>query len=288
MGNLVKNATGMDGATDWSSDGAVTADEATYGAPGRIVLIGQRAAASAYVLSNFAGPQVSAGTVIEAFAHFGSTSGTARLYLDIYSAGGSLLQSVEIPRRLVGRGLPRRGVPSSFHFGYARLASPATGIPRLRVAVTGATSPARAMIMKPFVDSAVKTRKRQPWVAGPHTNVDLNLPAWPSALPILRADQYSVDPIPLAKSFAADSGLPVTARGGTLPRRTLKASLELDVEERDWLEQFFVETPGAFWFMRPDTHELCRAYWAADGEPTDSGLTRGGRRTTFGLSIEVA
>lgn len=267
MSNDLSNATFLDDATGWT--GGTSVDETTRGGPGRHVIL-----ATGGDVVSASGPAVTAGQMCEVFGHHAATGGPSSLYLKV---GGT--QTI-VPLERANVGEPRRGVPSSFRFSYGRVAAPATGTATLRVIGSGTV-----MLLKPFLDAAPPTR-RQAWQAGPHANVDLDLPAWPTDLPL--PDPGSVDgqPVSTRKSFAGDSGVPIMRRMSVTARQMFRAGYELDLEERDRLDAFFRAGHAPFWFLRPDTAQLCRAWWTPE-EPSDRG---GGvrRQTSIELLLEVA
>lgn len=274
MGNRVLNATGQDGVADWT--GATSVDETTVGAEGRVVIV-----SSGGSLRSSTTP-VAPGQTVEAAGLVAGTS--AALVVEFLDGGGSVLQSAAIPVRSAGVGSPRRGIASSFTIARGRLVAPSsTASARLRATATGTV-----YLLRPWLESTPYGDGRSLWQAGPHTNPDLDLPVWPSALPILAEDGYTLEPIPTRAEFAGDVGVPITRSRSTTRRYKLRGTLALDSEEQDRLEQFFDDRNGAFWFTRPDNMALQRARWLADGEPTFSGLAHGRRRVAFALLLEVA
>lgn len=271
MGNDIANASGLDDMASWI--GSTGVDEATIGGPGRRVLI-----SSGGDMHSASGPNVVAGQWLEVFGHHAATGGNSSLRVLVGSSG------VVVPLKRAGQGSPRRGVPSSFSFSYGRVQAPATGVAKIRTVGTGT-----AYLLKPFLsaDPPADTRARQCWEPGAHANPDLNLPRWPSELPLPVADSWDAKPVARRKSFSGDSNVPITRRVANSLRAIARFALELDVEQRAVLEEFVLSNAEPFWFTRPDTQQLCRAYWTAEGDPADAGLSRS-RRTTLELLLEVS
>lgn len=306
MPNEVLNATCLDGATDWrvAVSGALSVDEAGLGAPGRAVMTSMRNAIGAAIqfglACSFEGSPVAAGQMVEAACLFecvdpNNAPVAYLLELEVVDAAGVRQAATPLPVLRRGYGYPQRGLAASLSFAWGVVPAPAAGFARIRlVGTTAAGGIHRAIMARPYVDSAWESyMKRRPWTPGPHSNPDLNLPAWPTGgnFPAPLADGFSVKAIPTRDAFAGSTGVPVFRRKTLARRYTADFSLELDQEQRDILNRFLDQVDatddGRFWFVRPDTHELCRATFT-DEEPSDSGILRGGRRTSVQLLLEVS
>lgn len=290
MQNELLNSTGLDGVTDWDSTlGVLSTDDTVVGRDGVIVNVATRLAATAGQKVDLATSTVlvAQGERIEAFIHYGCAGGRVALELEIVdgTGGGSPVGKKQILPVRPSLKTPRRGIPADFNIAYARLRAPESGHARLKVVATAFGGDVAAYAMRPFLDVGNLPAARQFWAAGQHSNADLSLPAWPS---ILRgpSGNYQAEPLGRRKAFAGDSMVPAYRQLSNTTRWIGRGSYRLDTRARDELEAFYQETSGAFYFVRPDTFQLCRARWT-DKEPTDSGL--GAERSTeVELLLEVA
>lgn len=258
MTNLIPNATGLD--LDGWAGADLLADDATVGAPGRVVVTG------------------SATVSTPTFA----IANGARVWVAAHHEPGSALTAVfgsgataPVPLASAGAGPARRGLASTFAFSGGWVTAPVgAGTLRLR---------APTSLMKPIATVA----RACLWQAGPHTNPDLDYPAWPTDLPMLQDEGLQLDPIPTRKGFTGDSGWEATRRTTRSRRYRMSGQLALTPEERDRLMEFFDAIDGPFWFTRPDTREACLAQFLADGEPVEAGQLPGKRRTQIKLQMRV-
>lgn len=296
MGNEILNATGLDETNDWSSTlgGFLSSDDDVVGRPG-VNVVGAtrlgvvRGAKADLVTSSFA---VAQGEQIEGLIHFAAAGGTCALEFEVIDGTGtgeSVGSRQILPNRSpVGPGrAPRRGIPEDFYFASFVIRAPESGFARLRVVATAFGGDVAAYAMRPFLSPLGSTIRRQCWAAGQHSNADLGLESWPSSLPPAVAGSFMAEPISSRKGFTGDSGVPgyrrLTTSGG---RWLARASWKLATRDRDLLDQFFRETDGEFYFVRPDTFQLCRAQWT-DKDPRDSG-SGGDRSTEVEFLLEVA
>lgn len=301
MPNGIKNATGLDGVTDWSIDGGVTAaisiDESELGGPGRAVIVGTRTATvgqyAALITSRL---QFAEGELIEVFAHHAADHAGApiasRLYASWFNGLGVGISNTAIAAGQIAP-RPRRGLPSTFAFNRVRLTPPADA--RAVEVYVIATAPSsgllRVALLKPFIGGVASGDRPPCWSPGPHTNPDLDLDIWPESLPDFR--ELDSPRTPTRTAFSTDAQIPVGRRFGTRGRIRFTGELKLTLEQRDTLDQFvearnLLPDSAPFWFVHPDTRQLTRAWIdPEDGEPSDSGRGRD-RRTRVGLMLEVA
>jgi len=295
-GNGLTNAGFQDGVTAWSpSAGAVlTANENTYGYEGRTVLQAEKVVANPETVSITSGTvydvAVTAGQTIEVFGHHVFTRGTSQLTVRYYDAANAMVgAAVEIPIVRFGDGNPRLGLASSFHFSHARRIVPA-GATRARLRLLGTSQSAgnaHLLLMKPYLEALPSSKtKYRCWDPGLSINPDLDLPHWPSELPHIRADNFSVEPIPTRKGFQGETGVTLTKKVTTVPWYLARGSVKVNQEGHAILDKFFRTGSEPFWFVRPDTLQLCRATWLPDGEPVYSGLGAD-KMASFGLQIQV-
>lgn len=302
MANGIRNATALDGATDWTgtASGAVViaTDEALVGGPGRGVITATAATGAGQTHSLVSSQLLfAAGETIEAFAHHAAILDDGDLVSQLnvmwFEADGDFIgrEAVSTPK-FANR--PRRGLPASFGFSRARLTPPAGAFrAKLELRATtpgGGGASLKLALLKPFLGATIGDRPAC-WTPGPHTNPDLNLASWPESLP----DPREIDSprTPTRVAFSTDSGIPVGRRIGTRGRIRFSAELALTLEQRDTLDQFIesrnlLAESAPFWFVHPDTRQLTRAWIdPEEGDPADTGSGRS-RRTRFGLLLEVA
>jgi hypothetical protein len=293
MANQVQNAGGLDGVTGWSatSGAAKSIDEAVLGGPGRAVIKAAKALTAGQGLALWSeGFAVTAGQVIEAAGAIGnSEGGLPGLALEIVDGGGAVLSSTPLPVSAPdSAGGPRRGLAATFAQAYGRVTAPASGTARLRATSTatiGATH--QLALLRPFLDRPGSAR-RSAWDPGPHLNPDLQLPTWPASLPGLRRN-LQVAPYANRVAFAGEAGIPSTDKlyGGSL-QVAVTAQLGLDPEQADVLDQFFLASTGPFFFLRPDTDQLCYAQWLAEGAPRPAGYSGVNPLVEVGLHLWIA
>lgn len=301
--NGVKNATALDGAADWltytpaAGGMAITTDETEIGGPGRAVVVATGNSTGVQVFSLFTSElQFAPGERIEAFSHFAAWAGSsplpAQLRVVWYDGAGSSVGEETLPLQPAKAG--RRGLPSTFAFGRTRV-SPPNGVTRARLNViatsTGGGQVIRIAMLKPFLGGVAAGAPSPCWTPGPHSNPDLDLDVWPGELMAWR--DIDSPRTPNRNGFQTDAGIPATRRTGTRSRIRFSGELMLDLPKRDLLDQFIearllVPESRPFWFVHPDTRQLCRAWIdPEEGEPADSGRGRE-RRTRVGLLLEIA
>lgn len=288
-GNQLKNAGFQDGISDWSTPGGWTKsiDDSVYGFDGRAVFkavknvsIGE----DGYIVAGTGNtPAVQAGQTVEVFGHAYYNRGDLTPYVRFNGTN-----DVAVPLVTRGDGNPRFGLARSFDFYHGRITAPVTGNMELTFRRVQAVSagPAVLLLMKPYLEvlPSQKTKYRC-WDPGSSVNPDLDLPHWPSDLPHLRADSFSAEPVPLRRGFSTDSGVEITKKVLNAPWYRAQGSIRINQETHAILDNFF-RTTKEFWFVRPDTLQLCIATWLADGDPVYSGLGSD-KMASFGLQIHV-
>lgn len=272
MTNKLTNATGLDGTAGYTGGGALSTNETTTGGPGRIVVL----SASGHLATDSV--PVS-GAVIYAYAHHAPGSRVRVRFLDaaLATVGADVLLPLVDPTRPDSP--MTRGLPSTFDFSRGQAVRP-TGATRALLRVEGGPNP--KAILKPYLADD----RMACWRPGPHGNPDLNLASWPD-LPPPQAGGFQVAPTGMRQAYETDSRKPITRRLPGASWYVLRATVSLDQLQRDRLQQFYESAQEPFWYVRPDTHQVSRAWWLEDGDPTDDGLGRG-RTTQYGLLLEPA
>ena len=290
MGNALTNAGGLDGVTGWSAIGgaAVSALESGYGAPGRAVLQALGTANGAIGLQSSQLP-AAAGQVWEIYAGLQASLPGQQLLAQWIDAGGAnVIASAPVPQVSQPIGIARRGLPSSFGRYYGRLIAPAgTGHLSLIAQATSAGIPGVVLLLKPYAAQAPADPRPTLWDPGSHNNPDLQLAAWPSALPPFQADAMA-QPIANAKAWTGDQGIPVREDLYRALHFEYRPRMRLDIEGQDTLEQFFETQRDPFYVVRPDTDQLCVADWLADGAPKPVSISGPWTMVEVGLHLEVA
>lgn len=293
-GNQVVNAGFADGITGWTSALPLVADDNIFGYEGRLVLRGTKvgAFANAETANISANPTEAvigliAGQTLEAFGHHAFTRGTSQLAVNFYTGADVLVTSVPVPVVKVGDGDPRLGLAKSYSFSHARIIVPATATKARLVLYGTAVGPGTGslLLMKPYLEQlpSPKTTYRC-WDPGPSINEDLELSVWPPELPHIRGDSFEATPIPTRKGFAGDAGVMMTKKVLTIPWYQARGQVKVTQETQAILDQFFRNATSPFWFVRPDTLQLCQATWVPDGEPTYGGA---GSDKTASFAIQM-
>jgi hypothetical protein len=288
-GNALKNAGFLDGATNYSASGLTLAvDAATRGAPGRIVLVGTATAGGAgtnYTIGNSVGVTVAAGGTFEVFALVGGSNGAVSVEVVI---GGVTTQ---VPLIRAQQATASRGLAETFGLYYLRGVSAGGGSAILNARLISAGAGAVALwIQKPFLDVASPTSPAlgfpQVFDPGAHDNADLNRTVWLTAMPRFLASS-EIAPVSNLATFATDSQLPINVRTYTGLRHTLRGRMRLTKDQVARLDDFYAaRTISPFWFVRPDTNELCFASFLADGQPTPIAHKGAFTMTEVGLLLE--
>lgn len=289
-GNQITNASMADGISAWLGGAGVglSVNDTTYGYDGRIVLVGTTGGQD---VDLFMGTPlaVSNGQILEAFSHHAHIGGTTQLVVQFSTTNNfAAITTVPVPLVKAGDGDPRLGLAKSMNFSHGRITAPLTGFARLyarNIAVGAGTK--RGLLLKPYLEVLPNAKaKYRCWDPGPHINPDLNIPRWPAVLPHLRGDGFSVPTIPSRTAWSGDQGVEVYKKLTNAPWFRVDAQIRGDQETHAILDQFFRTSPEPFWFVRPDTFQLCRATWRADGEPAMQGV--GPDKTiSFGLQLSV-
>lgn len=299
MGNLLRNAGYLEGTAGWTATAQLTlaVDDATRGGPGRHVLVGSgttTAVNQVQAVRTLAAdrPVVTAGQVVEAYAGL-HASPTASLAIEWYNAGGSLISATALTQRpalLTQHGSGIRGLGETFARGYGRATAPAgTARAGLVLSVQPAASGTAVTLalLKPFLGLVpALTGEPSLWDPGTHQEAGLDLPAWPSLRPFQAGPL--VQPTPARTEFSSAEGLAVTRRISTLPRKRFQGRTRCDAVQRALLEDFFAEAHPAFWFVDPETEQLCVARWAAGGEPRAAEVRGVTTLMEVGLNLEIA
>lgn len=268
MGNLIENASGLDGTVGFAAvgGGALSADEATLGAPGRIALVAT-GTATATVGLQAAAVAASAGAEYDVAGLWSFVGAEGALAVQWLDGGGTVVDTDLLPVVRIATGAALKGLRRRFHRGAARLACP-VGASQARLRLTGAATGAyTAALLKPMITPARTDGDPPRWDPGPTSNPDLDLPIWPADLPPVLMEGYGAAPTPLRKAFESDAGIPMMQKVGATARQIVKAQLRLSPEQLVVLEDFHAAGAEPFWFVRPDTDELCQAWWTADGAP---------------------
>lgn len=290
MGNALKNAGLLDGITGWSPfpGGVLAVDESVLGAPGRAVLAVTGAGAAGSPGGAYS-DLVAAAASVEAYAGFVATQPDWRVDVQFVAADGNTqvaVLPVPIVRNPIGNAA--RGLPATFARAYARLAAPA-GAAKMRLRAYSMLSGGgyAATLLKPYLAPAPADPRPTLWDPGSHNNPDLQLPAWPSALPPFQADAMA-QPIANAKAWTGDQGIPVREDLYRALHFEYRPRMRLDIGGQDTLEQFFERQRDPFYVVRPDTDQLCVADWLADGAPKPVSINGPWTMVEVGLHLEVA
>lgn len=262
MPNAILNASGLDGVAGYSGAGLAVDDE-ILGAPARVVIT-----ANGQLSTD--DRELGANAGVYAFGHFAGSGISVR-----FKAAGAVVSTVALPVLQPPRN-PRRGLAGTFGFAKGYVPAPAGATEWALVCPGGGPT----ALFRPFAMASSPTAPRPCWRPGAHLNPDLALPTWPELLPNPQTDGFELEPIPLRKSFAGDTGVPITRRMGSISRRFATISLLLDAEGRDRLDSFWRSNVPEFWFVRPDNGDLVIAEWTDDGDPKENGKPGQGRTST--------
>ena len=280
--NRLMNAAFLDGTANWTGTAQLTlsVDDETTGAPGRHALIGAGSSSAngqaQYVETAAANrPVVTAGEVLEASAWCVCRRAGVEIAptaeVRWFNGAGSFLSAspltVAAPY-LTRHGLGRAGIRASFRRAMDRVTAPANAASAALRVATVSTASAQAIslgILKPML-AAPTAGQRDPLVfdPGPHASVDLQLRAWPSDLRGVDVDSRS-SPQAWAVEFQGD-GRPSRRRDSASPVRRFEGRVRCDPVERAILDAF-ARTDTDFWFLEPDSDQVCVASFTADGAP---------------------
>ncbi len=290
MENRIENAGGLDGTTGYAAVGGATlaADEATLGAPGRIVITASGSAtATVGVDTDLAA--VSAGATYDCAGLWSFVGAAATLAVQWCDGGGTVVNTATLPLVRTATGAAAKGLRQRFNRSYGRVTWP-SGASQARLRLSGAATGAYvAGLLKPMIAPARTDGDPPRWDPGPTSNPDLALPIWPAALPPVLMDGFSAAPTSLRKAFESDAGIAMTQKVGATARQIVQAQLRLSPEQLVALEDFHAHGGSPFWFVRPDTDELCQAWWTADGAPALARLAaQEAAYYSFGLQLAVA
>lgn len=292
-GNELTNAGFAEGISFWDYAGnnePAYIDETDYGYDGRPVFVINGSGgtmAAAQKLTDML--PVTVGQVLEVFGHVSGVNVPTALNVSFFMArtDASFNTAIPVPLSSKGDGSPRLGLSKSFDFYHGRIISPINGYARISVNSGAPTGPnSKLMFMKPYLERVLPKTKYRCWDPGKHVNPDLQIPHWPSELPHLRADQFSAPIIPSRVGFSGDKGVSVTKKLTRNPWYNVSGQIRGDQETHAILDRFFRTAPEPFWFVRPDTLQLCQATWMTEGEPSMSGLGPD-KVIQFGLQLRI-
>lgn len=303
MSNRLPNAGFLDLTSGWtvSAPLALTVDEDTRGAPGRMVL---RAAGIAtadgqtVAVQPITGlrPDVSVGDLVEGRALVAAfVAGVAvapEVRLIFRTAGAVQVSALPVPTAqapLAIHGEAIGGVADTFRRAYLRATAPATTAnATIEVRVTADLGQAvEILILKPLLDVVLVGKSDPlPWDPGVHEAEDLQLPVWPIVLRPFQA-QAGGEPKPSRIEFDADQGRPASRRTAVDPARRFDGTMRCDAVQRAALEAF-ARTVGDFWMVEPDSDRLCVASFAADGAPRMTESRGSTVMMSVGLWMETA
>lgn len=270
--NSVLNATFLDGTVGWQGT-SLTVDESNLGGPGRAVLVGT----GTTINSNYAnGLDVIAGDLLEVLC-MAKVGSTVKLQIDTG-------EEHTITLKRVGDGPTSRGIPSTMSEFRSRIRAGSDG--KARIQVSSSASP---HLSKPYIEKVAGNARPRFWTPGPHSTSDLNMKVWPSNFPPFQQDSVQVEPTPVRKGFAGDIPIPATSRMSMTPAYRFQGELELSAMEYDQLEElcYGAVSDEPFWFVRPDTKQVCQAFWMEDGSPRTMGAHNIVRRVGLSLLLQV-
>ena len=285
--NQIKNASFLDGSQGFTaSGGTLVTDDLIFGAPGRTVLTLSHSPGigNAMTLSSDYpdGPAVTSGELLEVFVMVKSTISGVQAKLQIEGGG-----EVVIPEKAANLGAAMRGVPHLFRIFRGRVVAPSSGQARIQMTATATTSGAHIFIMfRPYLEKVAANARQRIWTPGLHFSEDLNIPIWPSNFPQFRSDSGQVSALPVRKSYGSDTSRVSNVRIARMPSYRFQGDMEMSALEYDQLERLCYEEAEPFWFVRPDTVQLCHAYWVEDGAPSAQGSLNAVRRVSIGLTLE--
>ncbi|MET4683682.1 hypothetical protein [Brevundimonas faecalis] len=304
MENRLTNGGLLDGPSGWTATPAglsLSVDEGQRGAPGRAALkaVGTSTAggqAFRILTSSAAAADVAGVGTVEAScavaAFVAGVAVTPIVRLVFQDAGGAVLTAVDLVVRrpfLQRWGVGVQGLRDTYHLAWGRIPRPsaaAKALLEVGATATGSGQAIEAVLLKPLIAPAPPTEYALLWSPGRHTNIDLQLPAWPGALREIETGA-GFDPKPGWVEFDAGAGRPMSRRISPDPARKLSGRMRCDVVQRGMLESF-AASAAKFWFVEPGSDRLCIASWAADGAPR-LAETRGGLHVMeFSIWLETA
>lgn len=301
MANRFRNAGLVEQLSGWSSNVTLALDTSVKGAPGRAALTisGTLATAgSGAFIFNAADnrPTLTPGQKQEfSVLVAGKVNGVAVLpqikIIYVTSLGG--IAGVEAivpgPAEYSVEGEAVRGLRGTYRRAWARLTAPAstaTYILQAEVYAPSNGSTYELAMVKPFGDFPTGAVHHLLFDPGPHTDADLNLPAWPALRPFRNPPQ--ITPVANRTAFQTAAGINKTRLLYAEAPVDFRGQVRCTPTEADTLEQFYRAGHERFWIVRPDTDELCVATWLPDGAPRPSahlGLTT---IMDVGLQLTVA
>jgi len=303
MSNRLPNAGFLDLTAGWTASAplALTVDEDTRGAPGRMVLRATGVAtANGQTLTvqplTAMRPGVNVGDLVEGRAFVAAFVAGAvvvpEVRLIFRTAGAVQVSAVamaQTPPALATHGAALSGVADTFRRAFLRTAAPATTAnATIEVRVTANLGQTvEILILKPLL-AAVPTGKGDPLPFDPGVQeaADLQLVVWPTLLrPFQR--QAGAEPKPGRIEFDADQGRPASRRTAVDPARRFDGVLRCDAVQRAALEAF-ARGVGDFWMVEPDSDRLCVAGFAADGAPRMTESRGSTVMMSVGLWLETA
>lgn len=288
-GNDLTNASFLDGTGGWTGvGGALTVDEgqAGRGGKGRAVLVATSSGSTAGARSG--GVAVTAGQILEVAGLYGSTGASVELALAIYS-GASLVSRTVLPKIRSAAGVCRQGAPELLNAAYALMAAPASGLASVEVVATsGGAGTFEAWLSKPYLDAVWQDRKAYVWDPGLFANDDLAaMRRWPAQFPPILLEGYGAQKTPIREAWTGDGGREGSLRKAGLPAVKMTGRMRLPRAQYSDLEDFHTASDEPFLIVRPDTDQLCKASWLADGDPNNEPTGVGDVYASFGLQLVV-
>ena len=281
--NGLTNCGFLDQLSGWTCTAqlTLTVDETTCGSPGRAALVGTGSTTATnqkQSVSTIAAGRavVTAGQEIEVSAGLAAFVGGVALKpaarLVFYNAGGAEVSPVTLdpadPMTAL-HGVALLGVRQTYYRAFARAVVPATAVKAgLEVSTTPAASGSAVVLalLKPLIGARIAGRTEAlGWEPGLHATEDLQLSAWPDALPVFQIAP-GAERLSARAEFQSGTAAPISRRTSTDPARRYTGQIRCDPVQRARLDAFW-STSGRFWFVEPDTDRLCVASFAADGAP---------------------
>ncbi|KQV66643.1 hypothetical protein [Caulobacter sp. Root343] len=292
-GNDLTNASFLDGTGGWTAvGGTLSVDEgqAGRGGKGRAVLVASRVATSGGQTAGArsTGVAVTAGQTLEVAGLYGSTGASVELALAIYS-GVTLISRTVLPKIRSAAGVCRQGAPELLNAAYALMAAPQTGLASVEVVATsGGAGAFEAWLSKPYLDAVWEDRKAYVWDPGLFANPDLSaMRRWPAHFPPILLEGYGNQKTKIREAFSGDSDREGTLRKAGLPAINVTGRMHMTLAQYADLEDFHTASDDPFLFVRPETAQLCRATWRADGNPDDEPTGVGTVYGMIGLQLVV-
>lgn len=281
--NGLTNCGFLDQLSGWTKSAqlSLNVDEEIYGAPGRSALVGvgltsasnQKQSISPTAparASVAAGQEIEVSAFAAAFVDGAALQPAARLvYYNIGETEISAVTLTPTPPQISQHGVGLLGVRSTFYRIFSRAVVPVSAV---KAAIEISTTPAGSgvfvtlVLLKPLIGVRIPGRTEAlGWEPGLHVTEDLQLSAWPDALPVFQIAP-GAERLSARAEFQSGTAAPISRRTSTDPARRYTGQIRCDPVQRARLDAFW-STSGRFWFVEPDTDRLCVASFAADGAP---------------------